>query len=146
VWGYFDFCRSLLAFAAIAFSLPAVRRGAETIFQISIVDVVLGLIALVVLLTSMGFSSNSHQEASPPARREAGPFGLLRNLAMVDPLTGLYNRRFAEQTLGRRVARSERKGTPADRTHVGLEQFQAESTIPMAIPPVTRYCRNLLPV
>jgi hypothetical protein len=49
VWGYSIFVAFLLIFTVIAFSLPAVRRGAETIFRINIVDVVFGLIALVVL-------------------------------------------------------------------------------------------------
>src|ERR1700720_4192101 len=49
VWGYSIFVVLLLAFAVIAFGLPAVRRGAEPLFQISLVDVVFGLIALVVL-------------------------------------------------------------------------------------------------
>jgi len=37
---------------------------------------------------------------------------ILRNLAMIDPLTGLYNRHFAEQRLAAEVARSERRGHP----------------------------------
>src|SRR5467141_2152173 len=48
VWGYSIFVVLLLAVAVIAFSLPAVPRPAETIFQLSIVQVVLGLVALVV--------------------------------------------------------------------------------------------------
>jgi len=40
VWGYSVFVVFLLAFAVIAFSLPAVRRGAETIFRINMADVV----------------------------------------------------------------------------------------------------------
>ena len=35
---------------------------------------------------------------------------ILRNLAMMDQLTGLYNRRFAEQQLATEVSRSIRKG------------------------------------
>lgn len=35
---------------------------------------------------------------------------LWRNLALVDPLTGLYNRRFAERRLRAEMARSERRG------------------------------------
>jgi diguanylate cyclase (GGDEF)-like protein len=35
---------------------------------------------------------------------------ILRELAMIDALTGLYNRRFAEQRLRAEIARSERRG------------------------------------
>jgi diguanylate cyclase (GGDEF)-like protein len=35
---------------------------------------------------------------------------VFRRLAMYDPLTGLYNRRFAEQRLRAEIARSERRG------------------------------------
>jgi diguanylate cyclase (GGDEF)-like protein len=35
---------------------------------------------------------------------------VFRRLAMFDPLTGLYNRRFAEQRLTAEIARSERRG------------------------------------
>lgn len=35
---------------------------------------------------------------------------VFRRMAIIDPLTGLYNRRFAEQRLGAEIARSERRG------------------------------------
>src|SRR5882762_1543572 len=125
VWGYSIFVVLLLAFAVIAFSLPAVRRGAETIFQISIVDVVFGLIALVVLFNVYAVSQEILiKRLRRQLAEKQGHSDLLRNLAMVDPLTGLYNRRFAEQRLAAEVARSERKGHPLTVLTVDLNHFK----------------------
>jgi diguanylate cyclase (GGDEF)-like protein len=49
---------------------------------------------------------------------------LLRNLAMIDVLTGLYNRRFADQRLSAEVARSERKGHPLTVVLLDLNNFK----------------------
>ena len=125
VWGYSIFVVLLLAFAVIAFSLPAVRRGAETIFQISIVDVVFGLIALVVLFNVYAVSQAILvKRLRRQLAEKQGHSDLLRNLAMVDPLTGLYNRRFAEQRLAAEVARSERKGHPLTVLTLDLNSFK----------------------
>src|SRR6267143_787821 len=125
VWGYSIFVVLLLAFAVIAFSLPAVRRGAETIFQISILDVVFGLIALVVLFNVYAVSQAILiKRLRRQLAEKQGHSDLLRNLAMVDPLTGLYNRRFAEQRLAAEVARSERKGHPLTVLTLDLNSFK----------------------
>ena len=125
VWGYSIFVVFLLVFAVIAFSLPAVRRGAETIFRIKMVDVVFGLIALVVLFNihviSQAILINRLRRQ---LAEKQGHSDLLRNLAMVDPLTGLYNRRFAEQRLAAEVARSERKGHPLTALTLDLNKFK----------------------
>src|ERR1700687_4199518 len=116
VWGYSIFVIFLLAFAVIALALPAVRQGADTIFKIKMVEAVFGLIALVVIFN---IYTISQQILIKRLRRQLaekqGHSELLRNLAMVDPLTGLLNRRFAEQRLAAEVARSERKGHPPPR-------------------------------
>ena len=49
---------------------------------------------------------------------------ILRNLAMIDPLTGLYNRRFAEQRLAAEVSRSERRGHPLTVMTMDLNDFK----------------------
>jgi two-component system cell cycle response regulator len=49
---------------------------------------------------------------------------ILRELAMVDALTGLYNRRFAEQRLAAEVARSARKGHPLTVVLLDLDEFK----------------------
>src|SRR5437667_12693967 len=125
VWGYSIFVIFLLAFAVIALALPAVREGADTIFKIKMVEAVFGLIALVVIFN---IYTISQQILIKRLRRQLaekqGHSELLRNLAMVDPLTGLYNRRFAEQRLAAEVARSERKGHPLTVLTLDLNNFK----------------------
>ncbi|HUE57180.1 MAG TPA: GGDEF domain-containing protein, partial [Candidatus Udaeobacter sp.] len=125
VWGYSIFVVLLLALAVIAFSLPAVRRGAETMFKINMADVVFGLIALVVLFNVYAISQAILiKRLRRQLAEKQGHSDLLRNLAMVDPLTGLYNRRFAEQRLAAEVARSERKGHPLTILTLDLNNFK----------------------
>jgi len=125
LWSYSIFVLLLLAFTIIAFSLPAVRSGAETIFKIKMVDVVFGLIALVVLFNVYAVSQAILiRRLRRQLAEKQGHSELLRNLAMVDPLTGLYNRRFAEQRLAAEVARSERKGHPLTILTLDLNNFK----------------------
>jgi diguanylate cyclase (GGDEF)-like protein len=125
VWGYSIFVVFLLAFTIIAFIFPAVRRVAETIFRINIIDVVFGLIALVVLFNSYVISQAILiKRLRRQLAEKQGHSDLLRNLAMVDSLTGLYNRRFAEQRLAAEVARSERKGHPLTVLTLDLNNFK----------------------
>jgi predicted signal transduction protein with EAL and GGDEF domain len=49
---------------------------------------------------------------------------VFRRLAMFDPLTGLYNRRFAKQRLKAEIARSERRGHPLIVVLVDLNDFK----------------------
>jgi two-component system cell cycle response regulator len=49
---------------------------------------------------------------------------VFRRLAMFDALTGLYNRRFAEQRLKAEIARSERRGHPLIVVLVDLNDFK----------------------
>jgi diguanylate cyclase (GGDEF)-like protein len=125
LWGYSVFVFLLVVFAATAFSLPAVRTGAETIFKVKMVDVVFGLIALVVLFNVYAVSQAILiRRLRGQLSEKQGHSDLLRNLAMVDPLTGLYNRRLAEQRLAAEVARSERKGHPLTILTLDLNNFK----------------------
>lgn len=125
VWGYSIFVALLLAFAVIAFSVPAVRRGVETTFKVNIADVVFGLIALVVFFNLYAISQAILiKRLRRQLAEKQGHSDLLRNLAMVDSLTGLYNRRFAEQRLAAEVARSERKGHPLTILTLDLNNFK----------------------
>jgi diguanylate cyclase (GGDEF)-like protein len=125
LWGYSIFVILLLVFAVVALALPAVRQGADTIFRIKMVEVVFALIGLVVIFNIYAISQ---QILIKRLRRQLaekqGHSDLLRNLAMVDPLTGLYNRRFAEQRLAAEVARSERKGHPLSVLTLDLNNFK----------------------
>ena len=49
---------------------------------------------------------------------------VFRRLAMFDPLTGLYNRRFAEQRLKAEISRSQRRGHPLIVVLADLNDFK----------------------
>ena len=125
VRGYSIFVILLLTFAVIALALPALLTGAETIFRIKLTEAVFGLITLIVLFNIYTL----YQEILIKRLRRqllerADHSHILRNLAMIDPLTGLYNRRFAEQRLAAEVARSERRGHPLTVLTLDLNNFK----------------------
>ncbi|GAB4490701.1 MAG: hypothetical protein OHK0031_14030 [Anaerolineales bacterium] len=49
----------------------------------------------------------------------------LREQAIRDPLTGLYNRRFLEETLQRELARAQREGTPISMVMMDIDLFKS---------------------
>jgi diguanylate cyclase (GGDEF)-like protein len=125
LWGYSIFVLLLVAFAVAIFFLPAVRGGVENIFKIDMLHVVFGLIALVVIFNVYAVSQAILiRRLRRQLAEKQGHSDLLRNLAMVDSLTGLYNRRFAEQRLAAEVARSERKGHPLTVLTLDLNNFK----------------------
>jgi diguanylate cyclase (GGDEF)-like protein len=123
--GYSIFVILLLTFAVISLTLPAILTGAETIFRIKLTEAVFGLITLIVLFNIYTI----YQEILIKRLRrqlleKQDHSYVLRNLAMIDPLTGLYNRRFAEQRLAAEVARSERRGHPLTVLTLDLNNFK----------------------
>jgi diguanylate cyclase (GGDEF)-like protein len=125
VRGYSIFVILLLTFAVISLTLPALLTGAETIFKIKLTEAVFGLITLIVLFNMYTI----YQEILIKRLRrqlleKQDHSHILRNLAMIDPLTGLYNRRFAEQRLAAEVARSERRGHPLTVLTLDLNNFK----------------------
>src|SRR5882762_1186721 len=125
VWGYSIFVILLVAFVAITLAFPAVRQAAQTIFKFNMGQAVAGLIALVALFNVYAVSQEILiKRLRRQLAEKQGHSDLLRNLAMVDPLTGLYNRRFAEQRLAAEVARSERKGHPLTILTLDLNSFK----------------------
>ena len=125
VWGYSIFVILPLAFVVIVLAFPAMRQGAQAIFKFNMGQAVTGLVALVVLFNVYAISQEILiKRLRRQLAEKQGHSDLLRNLAMVDPLTGLYNRRFAEQRLAAEVARSERKGHPLTVLTVDLNHFK----------------------
>ena len=124
-WAYSILVMLLLTFAVISFSLPALHQGLKTFFNIKISDAVFGLIVLIIVFNVYTIYQ---QVLIKRLRRQLaekhGHSEILRNLAMVDPLTGLYNRRFAMQRLASEVARSERRGHPLTVLTLDLNDFK----------------------
>jgi diguanylate cyclase (GGDEF)-like protein len=125
VRGYSIFVILLLTFAVISLTLPALLTGAETIFKIKLTEVVFGLITLIVVFNIYTIYQEILIKRLRRQLLERQDHSyILRNLAMIDPLTGLYNRRFAEQRLAAEVARSERHGHPLTVLTLDLNNFK----------------------
>ena len=123
--GYSILVILLLTFAVISLTLPAILTGAETIFRIKITEAVFGLITLIVLFNFYTiYQEILIQRLRRQLLEKQDHSYVLRNLAMIDPLTGLYNRRFAEQRLAAEVARSERRGHPLTVLTLDLNDFK----------------------
>lgn len=123
--GHSIFVIALLALVVIPVSIPSIARKVEIDLGIRATEVVLGLVILVVLFDLF---AAYQQFLIRRLRRQLAEkhqhSDLLRNLAMLDPLTGLYNRRFAEQRLAAEVSRSERKGHPLTVLTMDLNNFK----------------------
>src|SRR5215469_6388610 len=123
--GHSIFVVALLTLVVIPFSIPAFAKRAEVGLGIKATDVVLGLVILVVLFDLYAaYQQFLIKRLRRQLAEKQGHSDLLRNLAMIDPLTSLYNRRFAEQRLAAEVARSERKGHPLTVLTLDLNNFK----------------------
>ena len=111
VRGYSIFVSLLLTSAIITLACLALRQGTETQVKIRLTEAIFGLIALIVLFNVYTiYQEVLIKRLRTQLAEKQGHSYVLRNLAMIDSLTGLYNRRFAEQRLAAEVSRSERKG------------------------------------
>jgi diguanylate cyclase (GGDEF)-like protein len=125
VRGYSIFVILLLTCAVISLTLPALLAGDETIFNIKYTQAVFALIALIVLFNIYTISQEVLiKRLRQQLLEKQNHSYILRNLAMIDPLTGLYNRRFAEQRLAAEVSRSERRGHPLTVITLDLNDFK----------------------
>lgn len=123
--GHSIFVIALLTFVVIPFSIPSFAKKAEIGLGIRPTDVVLGLVILVVLFDLYAaYQQFLIKRLRRLLAEKEGHSDLLRSLALMDPLTGLYNRRFAEQRLAAEVARSERKGHPLTVLTLDLNNFK----------------------
>src|SRR5882672_6806021 len=124
-WGYSILVMLLLTFAVISFSLPALHEDLKTFIPLKVGDAVFGLIALVLVFNVYTvYQQILIKRLRRQLAEKQGHSEILRNLAMVDPLTGLYNRRFAMQRLASEVARSERRGHPLTVLTLDLNDFK----------------------
>jgi diguanylate cyclase (GGDEF)-like protein len=124
-WGNSIFVMLLLTGALISFALPSLTQGTAPLFKIKVTEAIFGLVILVVLFN---IYTIYQQVLIKRLRRQLAEKQhhsmILRDLAMIDALTGLYNRRFAEQRLVAEVARSARKGHPLTVVLLDLNEFK----------------------
>jgi diguanylate cyclase (GGDEF)-like protein len=122
---YSIFVSVLLVAAIVALAVIALRQGGEPFYKVRLTEAIFGLIARIVVVNVYTIRQEIliKQLRSQLAEKQ-GQFYNLRNLSMIDPLTGLYNRRFAEQRLAAEVSRSERMGHPLALLMLDLKDFK----------------------
>ncbi len=125
VWASSIFVMLLLTGALISFALPSLVQGTTTFLKVRVTEAIFGLVAMVVIFNVYTIYQ---QVLIKRLRRHLAEKQhhsiILRGLAMIDALTGLYNRRFAEQRLAAEVARSARKGHPLTVVVLDLNEFK----------------------
>lgn len=125
IWGNTILVIFLLTGTVFVLALPNLTENATTLFRISLRD---ALLVLTLLVVFFNIYTIHQQILIKRLRRQLlegqGHSNILRNLAMVDPLTGLYNRRFAEQRLAAEVARSSRRGHSLTVLSMDLDKFK----------------------
>jgi diguanylate cyclase (GGDEF)-like protein len=110
----------VLTLAVVSLSVPSLIRETDQYFQLNLSLAVRSLVALVllfnvytiyqqVLIKRLRVQMAEHVEIMTRLKVRAEEF---HKLATLDPLTGLYNRRLAEQRLEGEVSRSQRYGHP----------------------------------
>jgi diguanylate cyclase (GGDEF)-like protein len=115
----------LLVGAIVALVVLALRQGAEPFYKVRLIEAIFGLITLIVLFNVYTIRQEILiKQLRIQLTEKQGQFYNLRNLSMIDPLTGLYNRRFAEQRLAAEVSRSERMGHPLALVMLDLNHFK----------------------
>ena len=110
-WGVSVFGMLMLTAAVASLSLPAILEDRKRSPHSGVLPAVAGLVCLIVLfgcyLTYEKFLINRLRMELAERQSNSTQW---QNLALVDPLTGLYNRRFAERHLKSEIARAKRKG------------------------------------
>ena len=126
VWANSIFVMFLLTAALISFAMPTLKQGASTFLRIRLTEAVAGLVVLVILFNVYTIYQQVLIKRLRRQLAEKQSHSLiLRELAMIDSLTGLYNRRFAEQRLAAEVSRSARKGYALSIVLFDLNDFKA---------------------
>jgi diguanylate cyclase (GGDEF)-like protein len=121
---YSIFVSLLLVAAIVTLAAMAAHQGVGTFLKIRLTEAIFGLIALIVLFNVYTIRQEFLIKSlrAELSDKQAQFYGL-RNRSMIDPLTGLYNRRFAEQRLAAEVARTQRMGHPLALVLLDLKDF-----------------------
>jgi diguanylate cyclase (GGDEF)-like protein len=122
----------LLTMAVVSLSFPGLMKTEDPFFQFSLNEAVRGLVGLVLLFNTYSiyqqvqikrlrkqFSEQLQVMSRLKVRAEE-----FHRLSTVDPLTGLYNRRFAETRLAAEASRSRRYGHPMTVVSFDLNSFK----------------------
>jgi diguanylate cyclase (GGDEF)-like protein len=122
----------LLTFAVFSMSFPQVAKDGPLPFPVGQDEAVGGLIALIMLF--IAYTIYQRVLVKRLRKQFTEQFGEILNLqdraaefqklSMVDPLTGLYNRRLAEDRIAAEVSRSSRYGQPLTLLAVDVDNLK----------------------
>jgi diguanylate cyclase (GGDEF)-like protein len=125
MWGNAVIVILSLAALLVSLSVSLYLKGAKTIFGWDLSMAVRLLVGMILIFTAhmihQHFRLRTIQKKLAEQQIEAEVF---RRLAMYDPLTGLYNRRFAEQRLRAEISRAERRGFSMTVVLLDLNDFK----------------------
>jgi diguanylate cyclase (GGDEF)-like protein len=122
----------LLTGAVVSMSFPELLKTDDAFFRFSLNQAVRGLVGLVLLFNTYTiYQQVQVKRLRRQFSEQLQAMGRLRiraeefhRLATIDPLTGLYNRRFAEQRLAAEASRSQRYGHPLTVISFDLNNFK----------------------
>jgi diguanylate cyclase (GGDEF)-like protein len=122
----------LLTTAVVSLALPQLAGEASPFVQLMLSQAVRGLVGLVLLFNLYTIYQyflirrlrRKLADEMQKSRELENRADALYQLAVEDPLTGLYNRRFADQRLATEIARSQRHGRPFTVVCLDLDNFK----------------------
>ena len=111
VWGNAAIIILSLTGLVVSLSASLYLKGLGTVFGWDLSEAVRALVGLVLIFTChMIYQHHRLRMIQKELAEQQIQAEVFKRLALFDPLTGLYNRRFAEQRLKAEIARSERRG------------------------------------
>ena len=115
----------LLTGTIVSFTLPTLLRDDQPFSQFSMNLAVRGLVGLVLLFNVYSLWQQFRiKDLCAEIQLKQASSETLYRMAMFDPLTGLYNRRFAEPRVEAEVNRCQRKGTALTLLLLDLDGFK----------------------
>jgi len=127
LWAWMNAVVIILGLTGAVFSLSASLQwmGMKTVLGVDYRVAVRALVILVLAFTAQTiYQQVKLRKLQRELEEQHVQAEVFRRLAMFDPLTGLYNRRFAEQRLKAEIARSERRGHALIVVLVDLNDFK----------------------
>jgi diguanylate cyclase (GGDEF)-like protein len=125
LWVWANAIVVILALSIAILALTANLTGRKTILGFTESTAAQILVALVFVFTGQViFQHLSFRRLQRELAEQQIQAEVFRRLAMFDPLTGLYNRRYAEQRLKAEISRSERRGHPLIVVLIDVNDFK----------------------
>ena len=125
LWVWANAIVVILALSVAILALTANLTGRKTILGFTESTAAQILVALVLVFTGQViFQHLSFRRLQRELAEQQIQAEVFRRLAMFDPLTGLYNRRYAEQRLKAEISRSARRGHPLIVVLIDVNDFK----------------------